>query len=408
MKEKKTSRRGKRILILLLLLFVTGIMLTTSTYAWFLANQTVTISSITVNVAAQNGIQVSVDGTSWRSVIQTTDITGANATYSGARNQLPAILEPVSTTGVVSVAGKLPMYYGVVESSVFTGSCSVNPITNTTLALCTTAHGVWTPTTEGGYILTATLENEPTTTSVTTGKFIAFDLFFKVDTQTQTYLTDLSGVSASGTDVGIKNASRIAFVTLGNTAAGSDLTTVVQTLNNGATSPVLIWEPNRATHTATGIANGYDYYGLTSTQITNYASDAATNYCVPYEGVLSGITITDNVLLSKSNSTATTDPGYCTVSGTIDTTITTEAACTTATGDWTAPTQTNTAFFDPVTINLSTVSGYTGYNDFLLLSAGITKVRIYMWVEGQDIDCENNASGGNIVFDLQISVDDGL
>lgn len=39
----------------------------------------------------------------------------------------------------------------------------------------------------------------------------------------------------------------------------------------------------------------------------------------------------------------------------------------------------------------------------MVLKAGITKVRIYMWVEGQDVDCENNASGGDISFNLQFS-----
>ena len=28
-----------------------------------------------------------------------------------------------------------------------------------------------------------------------------------------------------------------------------------------------------------------------------------------------------------------------------------------------------------------------------------------MWVEGQDVDCENNASGGNIDFNLQITTE---
>ena len=28
-----------------------------------------------------------------------------------------------------------------------------------------------------------------------------------------------------------------------------------------------------------------------------------------------------------------------------------------------------------------------------------------MWVEGQDVDCENNASGGNIDFDLQTTTE---
>lgn len=42
---------------------------------------------------------------------------------------------------------------------------------------------------------------------------------------------------------------------------------------------------------------------------------------------------------------------------------------------------------------------------FLSLKSGITKVRIYMWIEGQDVDCENNASGGSITYNLQITTE---
>lgn len=38
------------------------------------------------------------------------------------------------------------------------------------------------------------------------------------------------------------------------------------------------------------------------------------------------------------------------------------------------------------------------------LKAGITKVRMYMWIEGLDVDCEDDASGSNIAFDLQLTV----
>ena len=40
------------------------------------------------------------------------------------------------------------------------------------------------------------------------------------------------------------------------------------------------------------------------------------------------------------------------------------------------------------------------------LSAGITKARVYMWIEGQDVDCENTASGTDISFNLQLQVVD--
>ena len=76
MKERKQNekRRNKRMLLLLLLLFMTGTMLVTSTYAWFTANRVVTINALDVHVEASNGIQISTDGVTWKSVITRTDI----------------------------------------------------------------------------------------------------------------------------------------------------------------------------------------------------------------------------------------------------------------------------------------------------------------------------------------------
>ena len=96
--EKKENKRSKkRLFLLLLLLIVTGVMLSTSTYAWFTSNRTVTVEDINVNVAASGGIQVSVDGTSWKSIITNDDLKNANVTYSAATNQIPSVLKPVST-----------------------------------------------------------------------------------------------------------------------------------------------------------------------------------------------------------------------------------------------------------------------------------------------------------------------
>ena len=55
---------------------------------------------------------------------------------------------------------------------------------------------------------------------------------------------------------------------------------------------------------------------------------------------------------------------------------------------------------------MDTVQTSTNMTDTALvnLTAGITKVRIYMWVEGQDFDCDNTASGSNLLFDLQFSI----
>ena len=104
-REERRKRKKYRLLILLLLLFGTGVMLATSTYAWFTSNKTVSVNSLSVSIDAKNGIQISADGTNWKSILKTTDITGAHTTYPTSVNQLPDILEPVSTGGVVNATG---------------------------------------------------------------------------------------------------------------------------------------------------------------------------------------------------------------------------------------------------------------------------------------------------------------
>ena len=60
-------------------------------------------------------------------------------------------------------------------------------------------------------------------------------------------------------------------------------------------------------------------------------------------------------------------------------------------------------YFDKVTTKWATTANNTATPEFKQLSAGVTKIRVYMWVEGQDVDCENGASGTDITFDLQFT-----
>ena len=69
--RKRKANLKSSILILLLM----AILLTASTYAWFTANKTVRVSTLNVNVQAQNGLQISADGEKWKSVLDLADIT---------------------------------------------------------------------------------------------------------------------------------------------------------------------------------------------------------------------------------------------------------------------------------------------------------------------------------------------
>ena len=325
---KNKKKRKRHLMFLLLLLFGTGIMLTTSTYAWFTSNQTVAVNTITVNIAARNGIQVSVDGTNWKSIIQTTDIKTASTTYTGAKNQLPSSLEPVSSALTVGADGLMEMFYGEVAAN---------------------ATGDW-------YLKA----QKSTETNGTEGKFIAFDLFIKSDTTTNLYMTPSSAVTADANDTGIKNASRVAFVMLGNTTLDDTVDKIQALGTTDATgSNVYLWEPNYDVHTTNAISHARDTYGLTI-----QAGPGAPR--VNYDGILAAID-PDTVKVGEANATQ------------------------------------HSAKFKAVTSTYTTTAANADYTQIFGLTAGVTKVRIYMWVEGQDVDCENTASGGNINYDLQFT-----
>ena len=343
LRKERNKRRKYRLLILLLILFGTGTMLATSTYAWFTSNTNVSVETLKVNIASQNGIQISVDGTKWKSIVQKSDIIGAhNGNYTAAVNQIPETLEPVSTAGIPDENGYLPMYYGVVKTSASVAN-------------------------NGEYILTATKTTEMDNSARTgaepdSAKFIAFDLFFKVEADTPVYLVAGSGATTDDlVDTGIKNASRIAFVNKGYTTAGDTLANI-QALNTGASSAVTIWEQNYDVHTAAGVTHAKDVYGITTSQ--------TGGALVPYAGVIAPITEENDILLGEATETK------------------------------------DSTKFKNVTPTKATAEGFDSYVSLFTLKKGVTKMRIYMWVEGQDVDCENNASGGNISFDLKISTVD--
>ena len=328
-KEKNKKSLKYSILLLLLLL----IFLIVSTYAWFTANQTVSVSTLNVQVEAQNGLQISADGTNWKTVLQTTDIdpTTLNTTYATNTNQIPTEMQPVSTDGSVKANGQLNLFLGEVAEEA--GATGENP-------------------------LVATAETD---TKGTEGNYIAFDIFLKVNQKTPIYLGNASNVvKGNGSDRGLQNSARVAFIDEGNTADGSELTTIQGLVNASAQrTDVKLWEPNYDVHTASGVANARDIYGITTT--------TTEGDLLPYDGIKAAFTTDEGITLKTANATA------------------------------------NGNYFATVKPDISTTANNTDTKTFMTLEAGITKLRVYMWIEGQDVDCENNASGTDINFNLEIT-----
>ena len=187
------------------------------------------------------------------------------------------------------------------------------------------------------------------------GVFIAFDVFFRVKSSKELYLDGTSKVQYTGDSTsGIENATRIAFLVEGTS---EDVPNTSQSLRGA--SKAIIWEPNYDVHTEHGVEHARLVYGLTTSQ-----TGAAI---LPYDGVISNIFSTDSVLVSEAN--AARYP----------------------------------SFFRSMTMDITTANASSNNQKILDLLPSVTKVRIYMWIEGQDVDCEDYASYGDITFDLKFT-----
>ncbi len=328
--NKKKKRKEKKLRSLFLLLFLTIIMLGTATYAWFTANQVVTIQALDLQVEASNGLQISTDAVTWKSVITNADIT--TGAYSGAVNQVPTSVTAVSSDGTVT-SGKMNMYLGTITNDQTTGD----------------------------YLITSTKQTD---VAGSNGYYIAFDVFLKTDTTQEVFLAGTSNVSHKAvqiagtdeetTDKGLKNSARVGFVILGHGASTDSVSTLTGLSNANATSAI-IWEPNYTSHTSQALIVAAEY-GVT----------ASTSSATAYRGLNKEFSEGD---LKKTVKGEGTEAGYATA-------------------------------MSPA---IQTAEGNTDNHSFATLQAGVTKVRIYMWIEGQDIDCENNATGTDISFNVSFT-----
>ena len=186
----------------------------------------------------------------------------------------------------------------------------------------------------------------------TSGNYVAFDVFFKTETAGQIYLTTSANVTATADeDKGLKNASRIAFVKEGNKPADAAVNEIYA-LNGATETDVVVWEPNYDAHTSYGVTQASTVYGIKT------LSAGTGNTKVEYKGVKAPV---------QKQELTYTDENYVKVD------------------------------------TIGTLATPTSYTAIFSLATGITKMRIYFWVEGQDVDCENNASGTGISLNIALS-----
>lgn len=352
---KKRTRAGqKRLNNLLLILLLSAVLLIMSTYAWFTANRTVNIDSISLHVTTSSGLQISADGKEWKTVLDYDDIKNATAVYTDAIDQLPENLAPTSSIANASAVdsdGHLAMYFGDIDTDLDSSSSTYGQY------LLTTSLQTDTQTFVGG---TSGTNKNDEDEDYSAGYYFAFDIFLKDTVAADALYMSGSVTDANSSGKGLENAVRIALIK-GSSTSDADTPATVQALTTVGSTEVSLWEPNADSHTTESIQNGYDL-GWTSLDLASSGADAIT-----YDGVKG---VVKNIELSQALAANYSD-GFETVTPT-----------------WTT-TKSETA-------DLKMKSG---------LDAGATIYRVYMWIEGQDIDCQNYASGSDLEYNLSFSLD---
>ena len=392
---KKENRKKKRILHLALIFTFTAIVFGTATYAWFIGMRTVNVTPFEVQIAATESLQLSLDGVTWSDVvsINSTNFRNPNAA-NAAQNALDAEGNPYPTnTNTWGGRGLIPM-------------SSIGVINTTTSRLTLFEKGSLTAT-AGGYRLMASRVNNDSTTP---DGYVAFDLFIKNSSGTEyyatndplneeaIYLTNDSKVEVGSTGVantGIENSVRVAFAQIGRVEATTTTASTIQGItcaSNGAVTGICrtaqIWEPNDTNH----VADALTWYNTTCKARTG----ATTNTAASYSGVCGTVVDGQAYPTYAIGKEITAMNAVDVYDGTAFNGYTTDIAATEAAAISTEGENAGKYLYayPYFTDTMKLKTGVERPAFITLAPNSITKVRVYIYIEGQDVDNYDFASIG--------------
>ena len=354
-RSRKSKRRMNSMFMALLL---TAILLIMSTYAWFTANRVVTINGITAKVTVAEGLQISLDGLNWSSAI-TADVatlaalgtvsnTEGNQTINVNNWIWPSELKPVSTDGTLSDG--LPLFKDGTVSTDGMRLSAIDAVTPQYSANVTVVDS--TPKAKGEKLIVFDVYLRNTSGSTGTDDF-------QLATGSSIAITTDGGVQGTG----LENSARVGVLLYGGNVSTSaqnqfDICNISITGSKFA-----IWEPNFTSHISDTVAMDARL---------NTTSDAFQTRAVARN---SADTINDIVDVAGANNADL------------------KAVKTTYTSTATLGQDT-----DLLDVNQSTDTVLT------LPRNAVSKAKIYIWLEGQDPDCNDYASaGGGLDFILKFT-----
>ena len=387
---RKEKNKKRRVLHLAVIFTFTAIVFGAATYAWFIGMRTVNVTPFEVQIASTDDLQLSLNGVDWSDTVSINSSNYDDPYNDGSYS---------TNTNTWGGRGLIPM-------------SSIGVVNSSTNRLTLFEKGSLTAT-AGGYRLMASRVNNDSTTP---DGYVAFDLFIKNSSGTEyytandplneeaIYLTNDSKVKVGSSGVantGIENSVRVAFAQIGRVVATTTTAATIQDITcttSGAVTGICrtaqIWEPNDTNH----VADALNWYNTTC----KARSGADTSLVGSYSGTCGTVVdgqAYDTYAIGKEITAMNAVDVY---DGSDYNGYTTDIAAT----ESEATTADNGKYLFAYPYFTDTDKLKTGVErpTFITLAPNsITKVRVYIYIEGQDIDNYDFASIGK-----QISVNFGF
>jgi len=368
--KKMSLRRKRKIRNLITISILTLVVFGSTAFAWFIGMRTVSVTSFDVKIAATDALLLSFDGETWDTNVSITQANLDTVSYVGHTNSWGGTgLIPLSSVGEMDVSESRMMLY---EKASLTA-------------------------TTGGYRLMASRVDN--TGADEQDGYVVFDLFihnFSGDQyiaaleeldEEAIYLTTNSAVAVALDGVantGIENSVRVAFAQIGRvigTTTDAATITGITCNDDGEGNPTIvgavtgicrtaqIWEPNDTDH----VANAISWYDTSCQARTGVSTYSGVGTCGAVANGTAYDTYAIKTEITSANAVDIYDGAdYNTYAG-------------------------SAAFLDPYDCFTDTEKDLTSTNrpTFMTLAPNsITKVRVYIYIEGQDVDNYDFASIG--------------
>lgn len=396
-KKKTKSKRNNELKIIFFIILIAAALFIISTYAWFSTQKDVSITNLQGTVEVAEGLEISLNAKTWLNEIvlgseegqfNLTDASTDFGPYPGHHNLVPSEMLPVSTLGLtkanINKKTDLEMIRGKITNSIILEKIGV------------------------------TKEDVVDSENALFPGYFAFDVFLKNSSKPNdegkmvedilqlNYNSSLQITDPEKAQTGLQNTLRVAFAKYGaqqisfekgneawsgvEAIETTDQTTILKNLgaieggNTLNITDCAIWEPNSNDHVEYIVTNNNKLTWAQGDPLYQKAFQADTQmptHALKIESV--GKTIADIYDWSGTNS-ATMEKQV-----TLQTTKYSETDYTPKEG----------------VQNLISTTEPAGTTTFSIAPNSILRLRVYVWLEGQDVDCINYASyGGGVTINL--------